>query len=510
MKKQYVLMLTLLLLQCAVFAQKLSIEDIRTVTFRNSGEIMDGTEVKGYFVYYVSDKVDKNTNAYTVEILDANLNKIKELKFEDDKNMQLAECSYNGSSILLLFANYIEKTVEHRVYNFDGKLIASYPKSYDEDMPFVGNFTSEAQNQCVTNIGKIGYTSIFNLIQPKLINYELHFFFTDRKKTWSYTGDAGDEYKCITAALLGMTDSLTFYMLYKKEKIMSSSYQIFVSCFNIFTGKKLFEMPLQDEKYYIVPTGVVQQPGKPQLTLIGNYYNLDDNFIKKAPIGLAAWTLDNKGKITAAKYNTWNGELAKSLGNTGNEKSDELGYIFIHRFIPMSNGKLYAIGEGYKINASALGIAANILTLGKAGNVAKFKITDLVMLEFDKDFNITSSKIYQKNYNTFSVSLYESHSPHLMALQAKALGNFDYNFTTVDNERTKFIAGYTDYVKEQGYKGMTFNTISYADGNFSNDKITLSCEATWMKILPGKPGSVLIMEYFKKQKKLDMRLEKIN
>lgn len=256
---------------------------------------------------------------------------------------------------------------------------------------------------------------------------------------------------------------------------------------------------------------IAQKPGKTGFTLIGSYYNRKDDFIKVAPIGLAAWSMDSKGTITASKYNAWSGELAASLGTPGDAKNDELGYIFLHRMIPMADGRLFAIGEGYKINSSALGIAANILTLGRVNaNVAKFKITDLVMLEFDSDFNISNSKVYPKNHNTSGVRLFGISSPHMLAMMSKAAGNFDYNFTTTDNDHTKFIVGYSDYVKEQGYKGMTFNTISYTDGNFSKDKITLSSDATWMKILPGKPGAVLIMEYFKKQKKLDMRLEKVN
>jgi hypothetical protein len=31
-----------------------------------------------------------------------------------------------------------------------------------------------------------------------------------------------------------------------------------------------------------------------------------------------------------------------------------------------------------------------------------------------------------------------------------------------------------------------------------------------MRILPAKTGSIMVLEYFKKDKRLDMRLEKIN
>ncbi len=85
---------------------------------------------------------------------------------------------------------------------------------------------------------------------------------------------------------------------------------------------------------------------------------------------------------------------------------------------------------------------------------------------------------------------------------------FDYVFTQIDKTRNSFSVGYTDYVKDKDYKGLTFNAISYNSGMLSTDKINLRTEAGGMRIFAGKPGSVMILEYFKKEKKLDMRLEK--
>ena len=53
--------------------------------------------------------------------------------------------------------------------------------------------------------------------------------------------------------------------------------------------------------------------------------------------------------------------------------------------------------------------------------------------------------------------------------------------------------------------------ISYADGEFSNDKIVL--ERKWrtsIHVFPAKAGYALVQEYSRKEKKIEMRLEKIN
>ena len=58
-------------------AQKLSIDNIqKSSVLRNSDAIKEGSEVKGYYFFYVSDKIDRNTNEYTLQIMDQNLSLI--------------------------------------------------------------------------------------------------------------------------------------------------------------------------------------------------------------------------------------------------------------------------------------------------------------------------------------------------------------------------------------------------------------------------------------------------
>ena len=64
--------------------------------------------------------------------------------------------------------------------------------------------------------------------------------------------------------------------------------------------------------------------------------------------------------------------------------------------------------------------------------------------------------------------------------------------------------------KNKDYKGLTFHSISYYDGKITQDKINLKTNAKWLNVYPAKPGSVMIMEYFKKDKRLDMHMEKLN
>ena len=86
-----------------VGAQKLSIENVQNVSLRNSEAIKEGSEVKGYYFFYVSDKIDKKTNEYTLQITDNNLKKLKDIKFQDSKHVSILESSFNGTDLIFLF-----------------------------------------------------------------------------------------------------------------------------------------------------------------------------------------------------------------------------------------------------------------------------------------------------------------------------------------------------------------------------------------------------------------------
>ena len=82
MKKPLVSIVMLLSI-VTIHSQTLSIDNVRKAALRTSDAIKEGSDVKGYYFFYVSDKIDKNTNEYTLRILDNNLKVLKDVKFQD-------------------------------------------------------------------------------------------------------------------------------------------------------------------------------------------------------------------------------------------------------------------------------------------------------------------------------------------------------------------------------------------------------------------------------------------
>ena len=89
------------------------------------------------------------------------------------------------------------------------------------------------------------------------------------------------------------------------------------------------------------------------------------------------------------------------------------------------------------------------------------------------------------------------------------VGAFDYEFTTGEPDNSSFAICYSNYERSSDYKGQTFDAIRYNGKKFTTDKIPLKSKASSMKVFPAKAGSVMILEYFKKDKRLDLRLEKL-
>ena len=205
--------------------------------------------------------------------------------------------------------------------------------------------------------------------------------------------------------------------------------------------------------------------------------------------------------------------MGKYLDVSAKGKIDDFGYMFLHNILQTSDGSIYAIGEGYKKVASALGIASKFLSSG--GNTAsaiKIRVTDMIMIKFDQNFNVKEAKIYEKNSNSIELpGGYEFVSGPLLGKMIKYnYGGFDYEYMQTNKDASSFTICYSDYVRGKDYKGATFNSISYNEGKITTDKINISKANTRYRIYPNKQGHVVIVEYNKKERTIYSHVEKLN
>jgi hypothetical protein len=204
--------------------------------------------------------------------------------------------------------------------------------------------------------------------------------------------------------------------------------------------------------------------------------------------------------------------MGKYLNVSSSGKVDDFGFMYLHNILQTSDGNIYAIGEGYKKVASALGIAATVLTRRSTVSTLKIKVTDIMLLKFDKDFNVREAKIYDKNSSSIELdggSEFVS-TPLIGKMVKYYYDGFDYAYTQTNKDVSSFTVCYSNYVKGKDYKGATFNSISYNEGRITTDHINTKSNTSRCVVLPGKQGQVLMLEYYKKDKRLDAHFEKLN
>lgn len=500
-------------------AQKLSIANIQKASvMRNSDAIKEGSEVKGYYFFYVSDKIDRKTNEYTLQIMDQSLNKLKELKFQDSKNVTIIESSFNGTDLVFMFYNYDTNILDYQVYGADGTKKFSYTKSLskkdeaylrtnyfidDEDNNFKGLYPIEGK----------GFISNIPSRDNKDYTFQISYVGTDAKKQWSYI--PAMDGKMFVGDYLGTFNNVVYVEMLKYSGVLDRNPDSYILGLSLENGKLLFQKSTNEGKYNFYPVSMsVLNNGKAYL--YGEYFDKGGNVMKDRSKGFAFVGIDETGKTLSEKYSSWAVDLGKHLGVSGSGKIDDFGFMFLHNMVQTDDGSIYAIGEGYKKAASALGIASMVLATAGGGrsdiSTVKLKVTDMLMIKFDQEFTVKEASIYKKTDNDIQLaSGSEFTSTQMLGKHIKYYyGGFDYAYTQVNKDRSSFSVCYSDYVRGKNYKGATFNSITYSDGKLTQDKIQTKSDATKSIVLPARQGQVLIMDYYRKDKRLDLHFEKLN
>jgi hypothetical protein len=316
-------------------------------------------------------------------------------------------------------------------------------------------------------------------------SYEVDFYSSQQKRQWTYVPEEDEENKFHGAMFLGFTDSMMLLTVAEQKKVSSNKPNVHFVGVNLFTKRKVFDINNEKEDNPFLATNVLPVKGKNQMLVVGTYYNKGANITKDMSTGLVIYTLDNRGKVLNKTYNSWKVDMAGLAGNEMKDKKGNINNLIIHK-IQQVGGKIFIIGEAYDPQT----------------------ISDLVLLEVDNNNKLSKMTNFLKTPNKWG-----SIAPGIMSLEraaayAKGTGNFDYQYTTNDDEGS-FTVLYTDYPHKQGDK-KAFTTLRYNGAKFKANKMDLNSKADEIRVYPAVPGSIMIIEYSKKEKRLDMRIERIS
>ncbi|MGB0525012.1 MAG: DUF6770 family protein [Flammeovirgaceae bacterium] len=511
------------------FGQTRNVTTGKRVSLSNFGEIIENKEIIGYYTFYAYDKVDKKNNAYILSILDANLNEIASEKLTLPKTYYLLEGSYNKENLLFAFYETKENKIALRRYSKKAKFLGQTFQELikDEQLVLLSAIRKEEiMNTRIFGVPNLGFLH-FSMKKSKKLGYEVDFISSDLKKNRNWTYRSSSVSKEIETASFLHYDSKNKLILLsaaKKPGRMSKKFETYIVGIDATTGRRKFETKLEDNNYKIQVFNGYNNEVTGTSKLVGSYFTKDGK-LNDNSLGFCTFSFDAQGKIVDKKFVSWAKDVAKLLPVNKKGKMDQMGYLYIHNVIPTVDGRTFVIAEGYKKAVSAGGTAASILGAAAAAsgsgssNISAFKmvVNEMVVFEMDKDSNLKTAKIFEKDNTNIALPAGAAYVGAVtLGHYIKAIGDFDYSFTQVSKDKEGFIIGYQDYKRIKGEKNhWVFAAISNIDGEYSTDEIDLRTENASLRVYPGKPGYIMIVEvgeYTKKTKtrSVSMRLEKVN
>ena len=465
--------------------KKLDFGDVSSAKLIRTGNITRNNKIAGYYVFVFKELVSKDTTRYGLQIFDENINKIREYGFNDAPNLSILEASANDSTTAFLFRNSASQQMELKILDAAGNLKFSYLKPRATEI-------KKIVAQQLIDAGSHGYILALD-VKYKLHTggYEINYFDTDKKHTWSYrqTPEAHRQY---TAAFLAKTDKLImFNVSSRKLKKYSST----LTAFNFDSDKKAFELDGSKEKYNLVPSFVVPKKGSDTITVMGYYFTGTQNVRARPGKGIGFYDISPTGNILTTTYNAWNKELSSYLDVNRKGKVKKLGHLFLHDMIGGPDGKMFVVAEGYKWVFVPMDIGIQV------------NVTDMVLLEFDSKYHLKRTNVYEKKDHALLYRM-DFRKIYAQGYSAEKDGRFDYKFTTVSEDFKNFSICYRDTRKISKREIGSFHIIRFNGFKFRNDDLPLFKEKTTISVHPAKPGTLMIYETTPDGTK--MRLEKVS
>ncbi|MCH4553172.1 DUF6770 family protein [Aestuariibaculum lutulentum] len=492
-------------------AQEKTLNEIALFEIKNSGAFIDkNKDVDGYYFYYEVDKLSKDEREYAIKMLDNNLNEIGTKSYVDQKNTYLADSKFNNHA--LMFAMVNKKEEQYKLVTFDKK----GNQAEDIIIPI-----SKKEIKSITNMERTG---AFNLLFPvddkgflfnsmkenKKMGYSLKYIPTDGGNSWGFNS-AEDVNELMSINPIEANEEVVVALQSAKKSATAQSVDLKVIVLDIHTGKLLFEKEYDRENNPRLVTNAFLTQNK-KVVLLGEYFDKGENIIKDDSKGLFAQILELNGEDISDFKVSWEEKIDEMMPPDSDGKKRTNTYVYFHDIVRTKKGNYYCIGEKYRKTVSLSGVLGMTVNPYGATTMTQLTITDAVIFEFGSDFSLKDIKVFEKGKSR-APSLTDFGSPQLNAHLLKASGAFDYEFVQIDTDRDRFYANFIDYERLKGEENkLAFKTIIYNDGKFFEDKIYLSKSRgkIQFRVLPAKLGNVMLMEFNKKEKTLQIHLEKLN
>ena len=523
MKNVKMLLFAFLMSVLTVNAQDASVENVLNLrTAKHSGQIIENNKLVGYFIFYTKEKIDKDNTAYEIEMFDDNYNPSSKFEIVRPKNSYLVEMVYNGSVFMLHF--YDPKTgYEFVTFDRNGDMKGSNAISKDAVSKWdlnkvLMNLQSSTENVSIYPNGTNGFIrSTFT--NYKKVGYEIVAYDNEANEVWSYKSNEASE----MLEMVEINDISANYLtatVTKKKNLTTREMSNYLLLLNLSDGSQITEISMGDDA-----TGLRSvlksflNESKKNISIVGEYYNPNDDIVKDKSQGLYMQEISLSGEDLGITNYAWKGDIDQFASLTDEDGNDNRPfYAFFHDVVVSKNGHIFLIGEQFLKQVSAGGIAMKVAAnaMGATTNASAFEMLlgDMIVVEFDAEKTLVDFKTVEKKKTKIilpaGMGIYGSTT---LGYYIKSIGAFDYAFTSRNKEKDIYDVIYIDGNRredDQSEKSdLMVGVISIKGGAVTENRIPIFCESKNWWIQPGKPGYISVSEYFRKEKKINMRLEKL-
>lgn len=525
MKARNVLFIVILLSVTSLQAQNISMTGILRIRLKSSGPILSDGQVKGYYFFHTLEKADKKNNNYRLSVYDENLREINSVNIVRATKYTLLDGAFNGEVFAFLFYDVKKQITELIAYDRTLKEVGSVVKPVlNKSAKVIYNYVAsgaDAGQAYLVPMPQKGFL-FYGLQEGNKQLYEIHYYDNTLKEIWSK--NAGQSSYGVEMASDGFqTEQYVGSLITKMKSASSKNVDMDLVVQNADDGKVLFQIPLESGPYSISFSDVFFDEVKGNFVVFGDYYNKEEKELKAQSLGFIYLTLDMTGKIVGEKRNSWAEELSRAtpLNEKGKFEGSNTN-ILVHDIIRTNDGQIFVVGEQYKKAASGAGIASQVVSFAASAatgyystssSSVQLNVYNLVIFQFNADYSVNKLHIFEKDKNVMYLppgSTYSSSK--ILSYYVKAMGGFDFVFSQLSEDHSSFSVAYINYDREKGTpSGNLLGLVVYTPEKvFTVDKMRLNRKSTEYFVHRGKEGYVLITEYFRKEKRVDSRLEKIN
>jgi hypothetical protein len=500
-------------------AQTMSKTNVARVTQRGSGTVIQNGQVKGYYAFYNLEKKDKKNNNYQLNVFDENLREINSITIVRPNSYVVLDGAFNGSAFCFLFYDFKSKSIELISYDRTLTQLGTTTQAVKENKYAVANYNAVAQGASPSQayvVAVEGKGFLHYGLAADDYQFKTDFYDNNLKRVWS---DAASASKNIEVASEAFQEANYIgSLIITKKSMTSKDIDVDLLVQDVDSGKKLFRVPVATDKYSVSFSGVYFDREKQNFVVFGEYFDKKDKELKAQSLGFISLSYDLQGKIVNETINSWATDISRvtPVNEKGKFDGSNTSVLF-HDIIRTADGQFFVVGEQYKKVASGAGIALQILSAAAGGGSStasvQLNIYNIVIFQFNPDFTINKVHMFEKDKNVVLLPAGAGFmSSKQLSFYAKAVGGFDYVYTQESKDKNTFVVTYINYDREKGQKASNLlgSVIYTPEKTFTVDKLALNRKSSEYFVSRAKEGYVLVTEYFKKEKRLDSRLEKLN